>query len=161
MPKLSLASLAKRVDAQARRIASLETAHKDRPALALVPAKDLRKGEIDVGPTIHEGRPARLILLADRFGPGTWDEAKAWAEKLGASLPSRIDALILWQASQAEPVKMLPAPPKFEVDRPYWTGEQSADASSYAWCQWFRYGNQTNWRKDAKSRAVAVRRAPI
>jgi hypothetical protein len=40
----------------------------------------------------------------------------------------------------------------------YWSCEQHADDSDYAWYQFFGYGNQNNWHKGSNNRARAVRR---
>ena len=48
------------------------------------------------GLTIDDGDPYELVLLPGEF-EGNWKDALAWAEKQGGVLPSRVDALILWQ----------------------------------------------------------------
>ena len=88
---------------------------------------------------------ARLVLL-----PGdeemNWNDALAWAEKQGGRLPSRIDALVLWQNLK----------PHFKAEY-YWTREPSAGDESYAWIQGFDGGAQGNGHKSDGSRARAVR----
>lgn len=142
MSKISLKSLD-------QRIIKLEEAHK-----AALASPKLAKGEIDVGFTLHEGKPARLILLPESAQNITWDDAKAWAKKLGAELPTRVDALLLWERHKDLGLK-------FETDRPYWTSEQYAGDASYAWYQWFGYGGQGTWLKSYKRRACAVRRVLV
>lgn len=113
-----------------------------------------KNGEIEVGVTIHKGKPARLILLTsliDGIEPASWSDVQAFAKKHNASTPSRIDGLVLWQR----------AAKKFRSDLPYWTGEESAGCSGYAWYQWFDNGCQGCWRKDGKFRACLVRRVPV
>jgi len=43
----------------------------------------------------------------------------------------------------------------------YWSCEQSAYDSAYAWSQNFNHGNQYYWHKGYKYRGCAVRRVPI
>lgn len=150
MKKATLQTVARDVRAIARSVAPLLKPG-NQPALKVVP---LAKGEIDVGLTIYENSPARLILLGDTVDaiqPTTWDEVQTWAKKLNAYAPSRIDALVLWQRAAKQ----------FKTDLPYWTSEQYAGLSSSAWFQWFGNGNQNTWGKASKGRACAVRRVPI
>lgn len=109
-------------------------------------------GEIYAGLTLLEGKPHELWLLPDKAEELDWDAAIAWAKYLGvgASLPTRFDALVLWQNLRSE----------FEKDA-YWTCEEYAGAAGYAWYQHFYYGSQSNWHKSSKNRARAVRRSPI
>lgn len=146
MASLSLKSLD-------RRVSAIEVARKNGAQVQLAAAGKLKKGEIDVGYTIHDGQPARLILMPERADRLTWDEAQAWAKKNDGELPSRIDALILFQRARD----------KFETsERPsYWTGEQYANDPSCAWHQWFYNGDHYHWNKVNKIRACLVRRVPI
>jgi len=88
-------------------------------------------GGIFAGLTLDDGRPARLILL-----PGdeelNWKDAKAWAAKQDGMLPSRIDALVLWQNLKKE----------FK-DTWYWTSAPFAGADDSTWVQSFDYGSQS------------------
>ena len=45
--------------------------------------------------------------------------------------------------------------------RYYWSNEQCADVSVYAWGQGFSYGNQYLWLKVSKLMGRAVRRVTI
>ena len=107
------------------------------------------QGGIYAGMSLHEGLPVELVLL-----PGDeelkWEDAKAWAEKQGGSLPSRIDQLVLLQNLKSE----------FK-ERAYWSSEHYAGDSAYAWYQTFSYGYQDDTHKGGRLRARAVRRLPI
>lgn len=103
-------------------------------------------GGIYAGITIAGNQPAQLILLpGDESMP--WEKAIAWAEKQGGVLPSRIDALVLWNNLKDQ----------FKKEW-YWTDAQRAAVSSFAWIQSFRYGTQDDGRKDGGCRCRAVRR---
>lgn len=91
-----------------------------------------------------------LILVPGEF-TGTWPKAQAWAQANGGELPTRREQSLLFANLKQY----------FKTDDPYWSGEQSADAPSYAWYQWFHDGNQNSWSKDDKNRACLVRRVPI
>src|SRR6266850_4684980 len=99
------------------------------------------QGGIYAGMSLHEGLPVEIVLL-----PGDeelkWEDAKAWAEKQGGSLPSRIDQLVLLQNLKSE----------FK-ERAYWSSEHYAVGSAYAWYQGFRNGVQYYGHKDSELRA--------
>ena len=107
------------------------------------------QGGIYAGLSIDEGKVIALVLL-----PGeeklNWEEAKAWAQKQGGALPSRIDQLVLFKNVKGE----------FK-DAWYWSGEQYAGNGVFAWYQLFGYGYQNFAPKDFDYRARAVRRLPI
>lgn len=107
------------------------------------------EGGIFAGLSIENEQPVALVLL-----PGdeslTWSDAVAWAEKQGGALPSRIDQLVLFKNLKGE----------FQ-EAWYWSGEQFAGNSGYAWGQDFGYGLQGITRKGGSCRARAVRRLPI
>lgn len=114
-----------------------------------------------VGVTLQDGALAELFLLPGEF-QGPWEKARAWAAKQGGELPSRIDALVLFQHARAE----------FKEDW-YWIDEEVAGYESSAWCQYFYDGGQGYHRKatdrrvircsrtSAELRARAVRRVPL
>lgn len=86
-----------------------------------------------------------VVLLSDKPGGDlTWKKAMNWAEKLGAMLPSRPVAAMLFANLKAQ----------FEPSW-HWTNE-SFDSSS-AWYQSFSNGLQIDYRKSAELRARAVR----
>ncbi len=107
------------------------------------------EGGIFAGITLNGDLPAALVLL-----PGdeelNWKDANAWAEKQGGVLPSRIDQLVLLRTLKSQ----------FQ-ERAYWSGEQHAAYSDYAWSQSFYYGTQYYSYITSKLRARAVRRLAI
>jgi len=110
---------------------------------------DPYEGGIYAGITLECSLPQALVLL-----PGdeelNWKDAIAWAEKQGGALPSRIDQLVLLQNLKAQ----------FQ-GRAYWSAEQHAADSDYAWYQYFSYGYQDSLSIRRKLRARAVRRLAI
>lgn len=98
-----------------------------------------------------EGKPDYHLILV----PGepqkrlTWDAAKLWAAKIG-DLPTRREQSLLF-INLKEQFK-----PEW-----YWSGEQHASLSNYAWGQIFDYGSQYNLNKRCEGRARAVRRLEI
>ena len=104
--------------------------------------------------TGKDGAPYALILLDSEFAGITlnWRDAMTWAKDLGddADLPTRVETAMLFAN----------LPSQFSKDW-YWTSEQHASYSDYAWFQVFSYGNQNNYDKGAELRARAVRRLPI
>jgi hypothetical protein len=91
-----------------------------------------------------------LILLPGDVDDVSWDQAQAWAEKRGATLPTRREQhlLIANLKDQFEP-------------RWYWSCEQHASEPSGAWLQNFSNGNQNGLHKSYEGRARAVRRLEI
>ena len=149
MKKATLQTIARDVRAIARSVAAQKPANQ--PALKVVP---LGKHELDVGLTVYENRPCRLIVLEnllDGIEPTTWAEAQAYAKKYNALLPTRIDGLVLFERAKA----------KFKTDKPYWTCEEYAGVSDCAWGQWFGNGYQDGWGKGYECRVCLVRRSPI
>ena len=106
-------------------------------------------GGIHAGLSIHDNEPVHLVLLPGEF-TGTWTEALAWANKLDAELPTRMDLLAMWNNVRGEFEKYW-----------YWSCEQSAAHPDYAWCQLFSNGGQFNNHKNLDMRARAVRRLAI
>lgn len=109
---------------------------------------ELAPGERYAGIVIDldNGQPTHhLVLLpaqpAERL---TWDEAMAWAASIGAELPTRQEAALLYANLK----------PAFEPEW-HWTGEQYAGYASDAWLQVFNDGLQLNVDK---GRVRAVRR---
>jgi hypothetical protein len=106
-------------------------------------------GGIYAGLTIHNETPSRLVLLPDEF-TGTWKQAIAWAKKLDAELPTRMDQLAMWNNIRGE----------FQKDW-YWSSEQDESNADSAWSQGFDDGTQYGDHEDLKLRARAVRRFAI
>lgn len=94
-----------------------------------------------------------LVLLAEAPKTMTWPDAVKWAEALGegVTLPTRAEQAVLFGNVKDQ----------FPTGGWYWSAEQCAGEPAYAWCQYFRYGGQTNTRKDFRLRARAVRRLPL
>ena len=80
----------------------------------------------------------------------TWKDAVEWAKSVGGDLPSRKEQALLFAN----------VPELFQPEC-YWSGEQSASESGYAWSQGFRTGGQDDWSTDSELRARAVRRLSI
>jgi hypothetical protein len=112
----------------------------------------LRPGEVYAGLLLGEnGAPdVHLFLLPGEVSGVTWDKAKAWAEKVGGELPTRREQRLLFANAKV----------CFQSEW-YWSGEQHASYSDYAWVQYFGYGGQSSGRKSFAGRARAVRRLPI
>lgn len=134
----------------------IDTLPADEPAIAAKPRSNSEPaigaeldGGLYAGLTLHDGDPHRLVLLPDDI-EANWADAKAWAEKLGGTLPSRIDALVLFQNLRKE----------FKAEA-YWTNQQHADGPASAWYQFFGWGLQGNGHVDLGLRARAVRRVPL
>src|SRR5258708_4144569 len=99
-------------------------------------------GGIYAGLSLENERPVALILLPGDAGDLTWEQAKAWAAEKEASLPSRIDQLVLFKNVKSE----------FQGAW-YWSGEPYAGDESWAWYQHFRDGGQDTSRKSSQLRA--------
>ena len=112
---------------------------------------ELKEGEINAGLIMTDGVPAHwLILLPGDNDEDTWDAQMAWAKDQDGELPTRRE-LNLLRANAKEQFK----------DDWYWSGEQRASHSDYAWCQTFLNGYQGYWLKGDLLRARAVRRSVI
>lgn len=111
----------------------------------------LRTGEQIVGSYAGPDRKTTLaILLPGEMKNVAWKDALAWAEHQGGDLPNRVEALLLFQHHRGE----------FQREV-YWTNEQHAEVSSFAWTQSFYHGDQGYWRQDSEVMARAVRRITI
>lgn len=100
--------------------------------------------------TTKEGMHCAVVLLADKpkqLLP--WKKAKAWAEGLDATLPTRPVAALLYANAKDQ----------FETD-PSWHWTCEEEDGSFAWYQGFYYGYQYYSRKSYEGRARAVRRFP-
>lgn len=98
--------------------------------------------------TRKDGSHCAVILLPDQGADLTWKKACNWAQKLGAELPSRPIAALLFAnvKDQLRPKR-------------HWTSE-SYDAS-YAWSCHFSHGYQGDNHKSYEGAAVAVRLIPL
>jgi len=112
---------------------------------------ELKEGEYYAGAIINpDGTGHHIILLADDHDDTTWDKAMAWAKEQGGDLPNRVESALLFNQSKDQFKQAW-----------YWTNEQHASYSSYAWYQNFGYGLQDGSDKYYELRARAVRRLPI
>jgi hypothetical protein len=112
----------------------------------------LNKGDHYAGVVIGaDGMPSHhLVLMAGTASDVSWSAAKVWAEKVDADLPTRQEQALLFANLKDQ----------FQ-ERAYWSSEQHAANSHYAWFQHFDYGYQGNNLKSASLRARAVRRLVI
>jgi len=112
--------------------------------------RSLEHAGIFAGVTVHENVPMGLFVLDGDEGDKNWNDAQAWAKEKGGTLPSRIDALVLFQ-NLREHFK----------EAAYWTDAPYAGDESYAWYQYFFNGSQNHDHKSSTLRARAVRRIAI
>ena len=113
---------------------------------------ELREGEHYAGIVLGKDgeKSHHLILLPGEVNDIKWDAACGWAAKTGGELPKRCEQALLYANLKEQ----------FQ-GAAYWSGEQHADDSGYAWRQDFSYGHQYGSPKDNCLRARAVRRLPI
>ena len=91
-----------------------------------------------------------LILRPGESKVTDWPGALSWAKSVGGHLPNRREQSLLYANLKEQ----------FQ-ETWYWSGEQHAEFTSYAWMQVFSYGGQSEGRKDNEWRARAVRREII
>ncbi|BEV15105.1 DUF1566 domain-containing protein [Herbaspirillum sp. DW155] len=89
----------------------------------------------------------QLFLLPGEASDVNWDAAKKWASDQGGELPNRVESALLFATAKEQ----------FQ-DEWYWTREQHAAYSDYAWFQSFYYGTQYDYTTSYEGRARAVRR---
>jgi len=113
---------------------------------------ELKHGEHYAGIITSKNGEAsyHLILLPDQASEITWSEAKTWAKDQGGELPTRREQSLLFANLKEE----------FD-ERYYWSCEQNASDSDYAWLTSFGNGNQSTGNVTAELRARAVRRLAI
>jgi hypothetical protein len=109
----------------------------------------LATGERYAGLILGENGEAdyHLILLPGEVEDVTWEAARKWADEHDASLPTRREQSLLYANLKGE----------FKPNW-YWSGEEHADNSGWAWSQNFYNGYQDSNGKSSKLRARAVRR---
>lgn len=117
-----------------------------------IPFPQLNPGEKFVGVIVSADGKYRhaLILLPGEAEPANWKAQMDWAKSIGGDLPDRVESALLFATLRDE----------FKPEW-YWTNEQHAAYSGYAWLQGFGDGVQTSTRKSNRYRARAVRRSPI
>lgn len=130
---------------------SLPTGFAATPTKNQLPAiGDPWQGGIYAGITLHNGIAMALVLLPFEVNDIKWGAAGTWAKEQGGELPSRIDALVLFENLKKE-----------FSENWYWTATQHPGIESCAYVQYFDNGDQRWDRKDDGYRARAVRRFPI
>ncbi len=97
-----------------------------------------------------------LILGPEKEMESPWQDAMDWAAGLVEN--DHADFVLPTRAEQAALFGNLRD--QFKRDW-YWSCEQHATLSAYAWLQHFGYGNQNNYLKSHYYRARAVRRLVI
>ena len=109
-----------------------------------------KPGEVYAGLILGEkGEPDHHLFVMPGEAKGvTFQQAQEWAKKQGGALPTRREQRVLFANAKAA----------FQPDW-YWSGEQHAAGSDYAWFQYFRYGLQDD--DSLKLRARLVRRLII
>ena len=119
-------------------------------SLAALPAvgTDLDGGIFAGLTTKNDGAHCAVVLLPEQGEKLTWKKAMNWAKKLGAELPSRPVATLLF------------ANVKTQL-RPAWHWTSEEYDASYAWSCSFNFGSQINFLKSFEGCAVAVRLIPI
>ena len=112
----------------------------------------LKKGEFYAGIVLgkKDEPDYHLIGVAVRDTGMNWNDNNKWAESVGGKAPDRRE-LGLLRVNALEHFK----------DEAYWSGEQHASYSYYAWYQSFNDGDQDYNDKGSKLRGVAVRRLEI
>ena len=125
---------------------------KQQSILLLVPEAEivLQPGEHYAGAVLDgDGKiKHHLVLMAARpDGNLNWDDAMAWAQKIGGQLPDRQEQALLYANCKPhlKPVW-------------HWSCQEHEDDASYAWGCFFLDGYQDDYRKSAECAAVAVRR---
>jgi hypothetical protein len=91
-----------------------------------------------------------IILLRDEIEGVNWSSACSWAASIGGSLPTRREQSLLFTNLKEQ----------FKQEW-YWSDEQHAANSGFAWQQTFNYGYQDYLHKSDEVRARAVRRLAI
>ncbi len=136
---------------------NLFTADQTRQMLGFVLAEStaaqvppLHDGEKWAGIVTTEKGLHHIILLPGDQDEATWKKQMAWAKKAGGDLPDRVELATLRRT----------LPDEFKPDW-YWSNEQRAADSDYAWFQDFYDGSQDLSSIFSKLRARAVRRVVI
>lgn len=138
------------------RIAAMIAEFEKQPAALAFPISitfpQLAEGEKFVGIIISAdgSRKHAVILLPGEAEPANWQTQMKWAESVGGELFDRIEGAML-SATMKDEFK-----PEY-----YWTREQHAAYSNYAWVQHFDDGDQDGDGTRYEFRARAVRRLVI
>ena len=111
----------------------------------------LAAGETYIGAIVKaDGTGHRIVLLPGDNNAASWQAQMEWAKSIGGNLPSRIEQAMLFAYHH-------------DAFKPtwYWSNEQHAASSGYAWYQYFCNGSQDYYDASIKLRARAVRRVSI
>ena len=111
---------------------------------------NLRPGEEYAGIILDPKGDYHVFLLPGYVEGVTWAQAKEFAKKAGGELPTRREQSLLF-ANLKECFQ----------ERWYWSSEQHASGSDYAWYQYFGNGTPGYNHKSGSYRARAVRRVSI
>ena len=112
---------------------------------------ELAAGERYLCGVIDEnGAVTHTVLLPGDADPAPWEAQIAWAKSIGGDLPNRIEQAMLFASFKDQ----------FKQEA-YWSNQQHASDSGYAWFQNFYGGYQDSYPKDYELRARAVRRLVI
>lgn len=111
----------------------------------------LAAGETYIGAIVKaDGAGHHIVLLPGDNNAASWQAQMEWAKSIGGNLPSRIEQAMLFAYHH-------------DAFKPtwYWSNEQRAAYSDYAWSHYFSNGSQYYYFTSFKLRARAVRRVPI
>ncbi|BEP93258.1 hypothetical protein GmRootA79_16420 [Acidovorax sp. A79] len=107
------------------------------------------EGGTFAGITTHaDGKHYAEVLLSDQGSDLNHQQAVDWAAGLGAALPTRPIAALLFANVKA-------------LLRPGWHWLQETEGASYAWYCYFGNGTQLDDHKSYEGSAVAVRSIPL
>lgn len=125
---------------------------------AAAPPSPLRIGQVVNGEMFmgivrgEDGAPdCRVWDLGEAPSTMSWNDAKAWADGKGGRLSTRRESALMF-ANRGDG--------QFQ-DAWYWCLDEYAGDESFAWCQYFGYGDQAYDHKSDLYRARAVRAEPI
>lgn len=104
----------------------------------------------------RNGAPDYHLIVGPELTAAAWDDAKQQAASL--VIDGHADFTLPFRAEQS--LQFANVPELFEKDW-YWSCEQLASNSVYAWMQYFDDGYQLNYHKSGETRARAVRRLKI
>jgi hypothetical protein len=104
----------------------------------------------------RDGAADYHLIVGPAMEACNWESAKKQAA--AAAVDGHSDFTLPFRKEQA--LQFANVPELFEQEY-YWSSEQLASDSDYAWVQGFNYGGQTNDRKSYEFRARAVRRLVI
>jgi hypothetical protein len=135
------------------RLAEMIAAFEKQPMFPIeVSFPHLNDGELYVGAIISACGTKRhhVILLPGDSDSANWKAQMDWANSIGGDLPDRVEQALLFAVMKDQ----------FQAAA-YWSREEHASDSDYAWFQHFGSGSQGCSHEDSKLRARAVRRLVI